>query len=229
MYVLTAFFLSTMRDYSLSDITVETWVQGGPMTLYDLVGSVVLVEVFQVNCPGCFLYALPKAIQLHEIYQKEGLVIIGLATAFEDYDKNTLENLKRLVKRGEVIGETLRTLTQQGMVADGKIDWQLPFAVGMDRVEPDLEPVTQEKTLRYTRDCLPGFDELGEDKKQAALQQVRNYLKQKTMKAETFERFSLQGTPSSILFDRKGQVQDISFGKMENQQSLVEKYLVQAN
>jgi len=225
MNVLTAFSLSIMPNYSLSDISVETWVQGGPMNLTDLVGSVVLVEVFQVNCPGCFLYALPKAIQLHETYQKEGLVIIGLATAFEDYDKNTLENLERLVQKGEVIGETLHTLTQQGMVTDGKLDWRLPFAVGMDRVEPDVEPVTQEKTLRYTHDCLPGFDELGEDRKQAALQQVRNYLKQKTMKAETFERFSLQGTPSSILFDRKGHVQNISFGQNENQQYLIEQCL----
>ena len=195
------------------------------MNLTDLVGSVVLVEVFQVNCPGCFLYALPKAIQLHETYQEKGLVVIGLATAFEDYDKNTLENLERLVQKGEVIGETLHTLTQQGMVIDGKLEWRLPFAVGMDRVEPDLEPVLPERTLRYTRSALPDFDELEKDRQQTALQQVKNYLQQKTMKAETFERFALKGTPSSILFDRKGHVQDISFGQNENLQSLIEQCL----
>ena len=157
-----------MSDYSLSDISVETWVQGGPMTLNDLVRSVVLVEVFQVNCPGCFLYSLPKAIQLHETYKEKGLVVIGLATAFEDYDKNTLGNLQRLIETGEVIGETLKALTRQGMLTDNKLEWRLPFPVGMDRVLPDTEPVTTERVLRYTRDCLPGFDELGEDKKQAA-------------------------------------------------------------
>jgi len=214
-----------MKDYFLSDISVDTWVQGGPITLNDLVGSVVLVEVFQVNCPGCFLYALPKAIQLHETYKEKGLVVIGLATAFEDYDKNTLENLQGLVKTGEVIGETFKALTRQGMLTESRLEWRLPFAIGMDRVEPDTEPVTQERTLQYTRNCLPDFDELGEDKKQAALQQVRNYLQQKTMKAETFERFSLQGTPSSILFDRKGHVQDVSFGQNEHQQSLIEQCL----
>jgi hypothetical protein len=214
-----------MSDYSLSDISVETWVQGGPMTLNDLVRSVVLVEVFQVNCPGCFLYSLPKAIQLHETYKEKGLVVIGLATAFEDYDKNTLGNLQRLIETGEVIGETLKALTRQGMLTDNKLEWRLPFPVGMDRVLPDTEPVTAERVLRYTRDCLPGFDELGEDKKQAALQQIRNYLQQKTMKAETFERFSLQGTPSSILFNRNSHVQDVSFGQIENQQSLIEQCL----
>jgi hypothetical protein len=195
------------------------------MVLAEIVGSVVLVEVFQVNCSGCFLYALPKAIQLHENYQEKGLIIIGLATAFEDYEKNTLENLERLVKTGEVIGETLHTLTRQGMLIDGKLEWRIPFAIGMDRVSADLEPVTQERTLRYTRKCLPEFDGLSDDKQQAALNQVKKYLQQKTRKAETFERFSLQGTPASILFDRKGNVRNVSFGQIEHQQTLIEQYL----
>ncbi len=220
-----AFSFTTMNNYTLHNISIETWVQGGPNTLNDLVGSVVLVEVFQVNCPGCFMYALPKAIQLHEHYQDKGLKIIGLATAFEDYDKNTLGNLQRLVESGEVIGETLKALTHQGMLTDGKLKWRLPFPVGMDRVLPESEPLTEERILSYTRNCLPEFDGLLEERKQAALNQVRNYLQQKTMKAETFERFALQGTPSSILFDRKGQIQDISFGQTESQPALIEQLL----
>ncbi len=198
------------------------------MSITDLLGSVVLVEVFQVNCPGCFLYALPKAIQLHEHYRDKGLKIIGLATAFEDYDKNTLENLQRLVESGEVIGETLKALTHQGMLTDGKLDWRLPFPVGMDRVQPESEPLTQERILGYTRNCLPGFDGLSEERKQVALNQIRNYLQQKTMKAETFERFALQGTPSSILFNRNGQVQNVSFGQSEHLESSIKQCLVSA-
>ncbi len=224
-----AFSLTTMNNYTLADISVETWVQGGPLTLKNLVGSVVLVEVFQVNCPGCFMYALPKAIQLHETYHEKGLTIIGLATAFEEYDKNTLANLERLVESGEVIGETLKALTHQGMLTDGKLEWRLPFPVGMDRVQPNAEPLTQERILSYTRNCLPGFDGLSEERKQEALNQIRNYLQQKTMKAETFERFALQGTPSSILFDRKGHLQNVSFGQIENKESLIKQYLNIAN
>ena len=218
-----------MNNQLLSDVTVDTWVQGGPVTADDLAGSVVLVEVFQVNCPGCFLYTLPKAIQLHEKYQDKGLVIIGLATAFEDYDKNTLENLRRLVETGDVIGETFKALSQYGMLKDGKLEWRLPFAVGMDRVVPETEPVTDEKVLCYAREFLPTFDTLSDEQKQAVLSQVKNYLAQKTMKAETFERFALQGTPSAILFDRKGQLRDVSFGQVEHQQSLVEQCLAQAD
>ena len=218
-----------MNNLSLSDVAIETWAQGGPMSLTDLLGSVVLVDIFQVNCPGCFMYALPKAIQLHEAYKDKGLKIIGLATAFEDYDKNTLDNLQRLVESGEVIGETLNALTRQGMLTEGKLDWRLPFPVGMDRVIPETEPLTEERVLSYTRNCLPGFDGLLEERKQTALNQIRNYLQQKTMKAETFERFALQGTPSSILFNRKGQVRNVSFGQNENQQSLIEQCLASAD
>ncbi len=200
-------------------------MQGGPINCEDLIDSVVLVEVFQVNCPGCFLYALPQAIQLYKAYQTKGLVVIGLATAFEDYDKNTTENLERLVTKGEVIGETLQALTDRGMLTDGKLEWHIPFAVGMDRVVPHTEPVTPERVKRYTRKCLPDFDKFTGEQKQAVLSQVRNYLKQQTMKAETFERFSLQGTPSSILFDRKGHVRDISFGQNNAHHSAIKQCL----
>ncbi|MDD1641142.1 MAG: TlpA family protein disulfide reductase, partial [Methylococcaceae bacterium] len=40
-------------------LSLSDWVQGEPVNFDQLSGRVVLVEVFQVNCPGCFLYALP--------------------------------------------------------------------------------------------------------------------------------------------------------------------------
>ncbi|PXW89706.1 hypothetical protein C8R34_104108 [Nitrosomonas sp. Nm84] len=216
-----------MNNHLLSDIAVDTWVQGGPIALNDLIGSVVLVEVFQVNCPGCFIYSLPKAVGLYERYQQQGLVVIGLATAFEDYDKNTLENLQKLVTTGEVIGETFKALNQRGLLSQRKLTWKIPFAVGMDRVVAETEPVTDERVLRYAREFLAEFDKLGDERKKSALQQVRHYLEQKSMKAETFERFALQGTPSCILFDRKGQLKDVSFGQVDYKQAMVEHFLAE--
>ena len=217
-----------MKNLVLSDVTVDTWVQGGPIEMENLMGSVVLIEVFQVNCPGCFFYALPNAIKLHQKYHDKGLVIIGLATAFEDYDKNTIENLKLLIQAGEVVGETFKALNQHGLLIDNsKLPWKLPFAVGMDRVEPDNQPVTEERVLSYAHQLLEQFDRLKEDQQQAILNQIRTFLEQKIMKAETFERFSLQGTPSAILFDRKGQLKDVSFGQADHKQSAIEQFLAQ--
>jgi thioredoxin-related protein len=52
-------------------------------------------------------------------------------------------------------------------------------------------------------------------------------MEQKSMKAETFERFALQGTPSCILFDRKGQLKDVSFGQIDYKQAMVEHFLAE--
>lgn len=216
-----------MNNHLLSDITVDTWVQGGPILLNDLIGSVVLIEVFQVNCPGCFIYSLPRAIELHERYHQQGLVVIGLATAFEDYDKNTFENLQKLVTAGEVIGETFKALNQYGILSEGKLPWKIPFAVGMDRIVAETEPVTDERVLRYAHEFLPDFEKFSDEQKKSVLQQVRHYMEQKSMKAETFERFALQGTPSCILFDRKGQLKDVSFGQIDYKQAMVEHFLAE--
>ncbi|WP_292913154.1 TlpA family protein disulfide reductase [Nitrosomonas sp.] len=206
---------------------MATWVQGDLSSLNDLIGSVVLIEVFQVNCPGCFIYSLPRAIDLHERYHQQGLVVIGLATAFEDYDKNTLENLQKLVATGEVIGETYKALSQYNLLREGKLPWKIPFAVGMDRVVAETEPVTDERVLQYAQKFLPDFDKFSTEQKQTVLQQVRHYMEQKSMRAETFERFALQGTPSCILFDRKGELKDISFGQIDYKQAMVEHFLAE--
>lgn len=216
-----------MNNHLLSDIAVDTWVQGGPIVLSDLIGSVVLIEVFQVNCPGCFIYSLPRASELHDRYQQQGLVVIGLATAFEDYDKNTLENLQKLVTAGEVIGETYKALNRYGKLTQGKLPWKIPFAVGMDRVVAETEPVTDERIHHYAREFLPEFEQLSDGQKQSVLQQVRHYMEKKSMKAETFERFALRGTPSCILFDRKGQLKDVSFGQVNYKQAMVENFLAE--
>ena len=44
---------------------VSSWVQGGPTNFDRERDHVVVLEVFQVNCPGCFMYAIPEAIRLY--------------------------------------------------------------------------------------------------------------------------------------------------------------------
>lgn len=207
------------------DISYDAWVLGRPVSIPEYIDRVILVEVFQVNCPGCFLYALPEAIRLHHAYKDKGLAVIGLATAFEDYGKNTLDNLQRFVEHGEVTGETYQALNERGLLKDGKVGWRLPFPVGMDRVVPDDAPVTDERVQEYASKVLPDFDLLNDRQKENMLQQMRNYLQNKTMKAETFERFALHGTPSSILINRHGILKNISFGGLDQLQPLIEQLL----
>ena len=213
---------------TLNDLVIDHWEQGDVTSPDDLVGQVVLVQVIQLNCPGCFLHALPEAIRLHREYRQRGLTVLALATAFEDFELNTLQNLQRLVHDREVIGATYQALERSCQLDKGRLGWSIPFAVGMDRVVPDLEPVDAERVNRFARQMTPDYDALNRFDQQQARQHALLYLRSKRRRAETFDRFELQGTPSSILFDRSGRVADIAFARFDHLQPLIEQYLDQA-
>ena len=111
------------------NLKLGKWVQGMD-TNFDKEGdNVKLVEVYQVNCPGCFMHSIPEIINIYKKYRTEGLSVFGLATAFEDYDKNTLENLEMLLTTGEVVGDTKQALTQYGQLDNGKLPFKIPYPV----------------------------------------------------------------------------------------------------
>jgi glutathione peroxidase-family protein len=64
------------------ELTVDSWVQGEPSSIAQEKGKVVLIEVFQVNCPGCFMHGFSEVIEIYNKYQGQPLVVWGLATAF---------------------------------------------------------------------------------------------------------------------------------------------------
>lgn len=188
------------------------WVQGEPTNFDQLLGKVVLVEVFQVNCPGCFLYALPQAIDLHQRYTSRGLTIIGLATAFEDFNLNTLANLRKLVNHGEVIGETFRMLTRHGALQDSRWPWRIPFPVAMDMLVKRESEVSDDGVIAFIREQVPAFDQQPGHRRELIIQQARAYLEKLRYRPQTFELFNLKGTPSHILVDKQGVLRDCGFG-----------------
>ena len=103
--------MSAVIGEKVPNFGVSEWVQGAPTNFDQEKDHVVLVEVFQVNCPGCFMHALPEAINIYNKYKDEGVRVLGIATAFEDFDKNTIENLKMLAETGKGIGETKQALS----------------------------------------------------------------------------------------------------------------------
>lgn len=195
------------------NLHISTWVQGRPTNIDNEKGNVVLVEVFQVNCPGCFLYGIPEAIELHNKYKDKGLTVLGVATAFEDFDKNNLENLQMLVTTGQVIGETQRALAQYGKLKDGdKLPYKIPYPVGMDVLRRESAQLTESKVMDFVEANVPDFRSYNEKERLLLVQRVRHYLQGKEYSALTFEEYSLRGTPSSILVDRKGILRSTLFG-----------------
>ncbi len=72
--------------------------------------AVNLLFVFQVNCPGCFLYGFPLVNRLYWEYSQRGLQVLGLSTAFEDFDLNTAANTELLLKEKLTVGATSKAV-----------------------------------------------------------------------------------------------------------------------
>ena len=207
---------------------VSEWVQGAPTNFDQEKDHIVLLEVFQVNCPGCFMNAIPEAINIYNKYKDEGVRVLGLATAFEDFDKNTLDNLKMLAETGEVIGETKDALSSYGQLQEGnKLSFKIPFPLGMDNLTKATEEISQEKIMEFIYPQIPEFDSQPDEYKNQIIEKVKSYMKSKEYSAETFEKFSLQGTPSMIIVDRKGILRDVSFGQSGHVDSMIQKLLTE--
>ena len=134
-----------------------------------------LMVIFQVNCPGCFIYALPLAAQLHAQYG-DRINILGLSTAFEDLDLNTVENTQKLLQSGEMVGKTRKYFQHQQKNKPDQIQDNQT-----EQNQPQENQTVQNQTERYTvpLEFAIAFDQ------------------------ETFYLNALPGTPTWIMFDQE--------------------------
>ena len=213
--------MTAIIDKTAPEPEIECWAQGFEPPINELTGQVVLIEVIQVNCPGCFVHALPEVIRLHETYKAQGLKVFAIATAFEHFEHNTLNNLQGLLSSGELQGDPLFQLGQAGFLENNKLPYSIPFSVAMDKLVKNKTAVNEEDINQFILSQIPDFFQgtLSEKEKQSIFQQAESYLNTKKYNALTFESYQLQGTPSSILIDKKGILRQVSFAavnKLEN-------------
>ena len=219
-------FVTVKTGSAAPDLQVSEWVQGGPINIKDYQGKVVVVEVFQVNCPGCFIYGIPEAIDNYNKYKNDGVIILGLATAFEDFDKNTVENLRLLLNEKKVIGETLTTITYQSkLLNEGMLTYSIPFPVGMDKLLKEKLPIDEKKIMEVVNANVPDFDLYHQKDKEQIISRVKSYLETKPYSPLTFEEYSLRGTPSTIFIDKKGILRETTFGSTGLMRATIEKLL----
>ncbi len=194
------------------ELQVERWVQGPASSIIEQRGKVILIKVFQVNCPGCFIGGFPEVIKVFETFSNQGLMVWGLATAFEVFHQNNLENLELLINEGRVAGDTLNAMGGQGLLTGDRLTYTIPFPVAWDSmVRADPENL-EARCLNIIQRDIPTFDSLNESQKANIKKQIMDYLKKKPFDAETFETYKLQGTPSCILIDKKGILRHKLFG-----------------
>ncbi len=76
-----------MNNYPLAPaLQVARWFNvETPLTLAALRGKVVVIEAFQMLCPGCVSHGLPQAQRVRRLFAEEQVAVLGLHTVFEHH------------------------------------------------------------------------------------------------------------------------------------------------
>lgn len=69
------------------ELDVVEWLNTpASIRLADLRGKVVVMEAFQMLCPGCAQIGLPQLARVREQFPQGGVTVIGLHTVFEHHE-----------------------------------------------------------------------------------------------------------------------------------------------
>lgn len=172
-----------------------------------------LLLVFQVNCPGCFSHALPLFQDLYRKYSPKNISFLALSTAFEDFDKNTLENTEALVEEGKLIGETQKFFAAQSQKT---LPYPIDFPIAMDKIEANVSQM--EAAVLSICASVPSYSLWPAFEKEAFRKKVIAYLEAQEKTALTFTLHQLKGTPSYLLFNSKNEILGEWFGHLSQQE-----------
>lgn len=68
------------------ELSVSRWFNTNePITLGKLHGKVIVIEAFQMLCPGCVSHGLPQAQQIAALFPRDTVTVLGLHTVFEHH------------------------------------------------------------------------------------------------------------------------------------------------
>lgn len=154
-----------------------------------------LLFVFQVNCPGCFLYGIPLVNKIFLQYQNR-MGILGLSTAFEDFEYNNTENTSLLLREKTMVGETKKALAQYG---HEKYPESMDFPVAMDALMDGSYPI--EKAAAQIASKNHEFASYSKAEQEQILSKIHDYLHELPKASLTFTLNQFRGTPSFVLFD----------------------------
>lgn len=103
---------------------VDRWFNTpGPLELSALRGRVVVLEAFQMLCPGCVSHGLPQAARVQAAFPPEQVAVVGLHTVFEHHAAMTPIALQAFLH-----------------------EYRITFPVGVDRPGADGDPLP--RTMR---------------------------------------------------------------------------------
>lgn len=87
-----------------------------PLDIDDFRGRVLVIEAFQMLCPGCVTHGLPQAQRIAQAFPSDQLAVIGLHTVFEHHEAQG----------------------SREALAAFAYEYRLSFPIGIDRQDGDL-------------------------------------------------------------------------------------------
>ncbi|MCB1856298.1 MAG: redoxin domain-containing protein [Halieaceae bacterium] len=87
--------------------------------LNQLRGRMVVLEAFQMLCPGCVQHGLPQVQRIHDVFSREDVMVLGLHTVFEHHAAMTPVSLVAFLQ-----------------------EYKVTFPVGVDKAQGVGMPVT---------------------------------------------------------------------------------------
>ena len=116
--------MTTQTTYPTApELAVTRWFNTDDSpTLAGLKGEVVVIEAFQMLCPGCVSHGLPQAKRIQQAFGDD-LTVLGLHTVFEHHEAMTPVSLEAFLH-----------------------EYRITFPVGVDAHEPGISlPITMGK------------------------------------------------------------------------------------
>lgn len=78
--------LTTFENPEPFEMDVAEWANCEPLDLEELRGRVVVIETFQMLCPGCVSHGLPQAQRVRQGFPVSEVAVLGLHTVFEHHE-----------------------------------------------------------------------------------------------------------------------------------------------
>lgn len=173
-----------------------------------ILNKVNIAFVFQVNCPGCFIYGIPLVNSLYQSFHND-VSFIGVATAFEDFEYNNEVNLKLLLDDGTLVGATKKYyITNYGL---SNYSEKINFPVAFDRITTSEQLINSDK-IELICNALPNFPDFSKTEKEILVAKIKSHYVEMPLIAETFTLNQLRGTPSFIIFDDEYTILGQHFG-----------------
>jgi len=213
--------------YPAPDLKISGWVQGQGKNIGAERGTVVFITVFQINCIGSFLHGIPAANNIYNKYQGQGLSVFGFATAFGQYDINTLQNLKLLLSTGELQGAPLNIVGEELDNEGGKLPFKINFPVAMDLLVKQEATIDDEKIEAIAVAKIPNYEYFHLNHKSIIKKEIVRRQLNRHFFAETILEYGLEGTPSSILIDKKGVLRHVTLGYDNLLEEKIQKLLAE--